>query len=146
MRSEMQNTMECRHQGGQNADIAELWNLVYNDLPLFFGLLSCLEWYRRRRRNRLTFVATLCVNKRLYACAMKHVRFCHLVTEHFVDNNREEHRAPRMSVAADRHRFNWRIRQIEFILAPVLTEKRSRLYIRLRNMSLMWNKLWTSDL
>jgi len=65
---------------------------------------------------------------------MNHVRFCHLVTVHFVDNVAEERRGPWMFVDADRHRSNRRIREIEFKLAPVLTKEHG-FYIRLRKMS-----------
>jgi len=63
---------------------------------------------------------------------MKHVRICHLVTVHFIDNDAEERRGLRMLVAIDHHRFNRRIRQMESILTP----EEHRLNIRMRNMSL----------
>jgi len=54
---------------------------------------------------------------------MKRVRICRLVTVRLIDNDAEERRGLWMLVAIDRHRFDRRIRQIESILTPVLTEE-----------------------
>jgi len=44
-------------------------------------------------------------NKDFVACVMKHVRICHLVTVHFIDNHAEERGGPGMLVAIDRRSF-----------------------------------------
>jgi len=68
---------------------------------------------------------------------MKHVRICHFVTVHFINNDAEERRGPWLLVAVDRHRpFNRRIRQMESILTP----DEHRLYIRM-SLSANWELL-----
>ena len=49
------------------------------------------------------------------------VRFAHVVTVYYVPY--DDRRSPWMTVAADRHRFERRIRHVENILRPVMLRK-----------------------
>ncbi len=59
--------------------------------------------------------------RRVLPLPKRHVRFNQRVTVYRLPY--EDRRSPWMRVAADRHRFQRRIRQIENILQPVLDNK-----------------------
>jgi len=60
------------------------------------------------------------------------VTFDDCVTVHVADDY--DHKSPWLRIARDRMRFKRRIKQIELILAPVLTEEH-RMIVRLRMMT-----------
>ena len=59
--------------------------------------------------------------RRVLPLPKRHVRFHHCVTVYQLPP--DNRRSPWMRVAADRHRFERRIREIENILHPVLVNK-----------------------